>query len=392
MCRRLRPESKIFDHTANRSYSSNQQFGTILDAEIIYNDRGSKGFGFVTFASTVDAERARATLNGSIVGGRKIEVNNATARVQNKKSTNCLNGGLNGLGGLSPSLTNKNIAASLVAAGLNPSSLPALMNLNRLAGLNVLGNLVAAAQQPTLVKSNLNASLTTGLSAANLSNASAVLGNDYANTIAQLTGGLNGFNAPNLSLPAAGLPANLANNPLLNANLVNLLATINGQNEQLNNLVQSQQQPPNVSMVPPPPTSSKFSASPSNLLALNAAVAGSANSNPIQLSPNSSAAGNVCSANNYLNNLINNQLLAQLAQQQPTANLHYATTNVSSAANSQNNHAVTTVSSNLSLSLPSGKRSFLWLAICLLAKRPTFQYGLYQLAILSLSPTNRMLA
>lgn len=316
----------------------------------------------MTFASTVDAERARATLNGSIVGGRKIEVNNATARVQNKKSSN--NGGLAGLNG---GLTNKNLAASLVAAGLNPSSIPALMNLNRLAGLGVLGNLVAAAQQPALVKqnlnANLNASLTGGLGAANLANPSAVLGNDYASTIVQLSGGLNGFNggALNAGLPPnmAGLPANLANlanNPLLNSNLVNLLASgaINGhQNEQLNNFVQSQQQQSNQSAMVQPPTSNKFSASPSNLMPLNA-VTNNASSNPIQLSPNGSAAGNVHSANNYLNNLINNQLLAQLAQQQqPAANLHYAAT--SSAANSQNNHVVTTVSSNLSLNLPSGK-------------------------------------
>ncbi|KAJ6219970.1 hypothetical protein RDWZM_005782 [Blomia tropicalis] len=61
------------------------QFGPILDVEIIFNERGSKGFGFVTFASSVDADRAREQLNGTVVEGRKIEVNNATARVQSKK-------------------------------------------------------------------------------------------------------------------------------------------------------------------------------------------------------------------------------------------------------------------------------------------------------------------
>ena len=64
-----------------------QQFGPILDVEIIFNERGSKGFGFVTFASTSDADKAREQLNGTIVEGRKIEVNNATARVQTKKPT-----------------------------------------------------------------------------------------------------------------------------------------------------------------------------------------------------------------------------------------------------------------------------------------------------------------
>jgi len=61
------------------------QFGPILDVEIIFNERGSKGFGFVTFASSADADRAREKLHGTVVEGRKIEVNNATARVQTKK-------------------------------------------------------------------------------------------------------------------------------------------------------------------------------------------------------------------------------------------------------------------------------------------------------------------
>ncbi|KAK2816944.1 hypothetical protein Q5P01_025135 [Channa striata] len=60
----------------------------ILDVEIIFNERGSKGFGFVTFESSADAERAREKLHGTLVEGRKIEVNNATARVMtNKKMT-----------------------------------------------------------------------------------------------------------------------------------------------------------------------------------------------------------------------------------------------------------------------------------------------------------------
>lgn len=61
------------------------QFGKILDVEIIFNERGSKGFGFVTFESALEADRAREKLNGTIVEGRKIEVNNATARIVTKK-------------------------------------------------------------------------------------------------------------------------------------------------------------------------------------------------------------------------------------------------------------------------------------------------------------------
>ncbi|KAK1886714.1 RNA binding protein fox-1 like 2 [Dissostichus eleginoides] len=56
------------------------QYGKILDVEIIFNERGSK--------TSADAERAREKLHGTLVEGRKIEVNNATARVMtNKKMT-----------------------------------------------------------------------------------------------------------------------------------------------------------------------------------------------------------------------------------------------------------------------------------------------------------------
>merc|ERR1719510_2221341 len=68
------------------------KFGPILDVEIIFNERGSKGFGFVTFANSSDADRAREQLHATVVEGRKIEVNNATARVQTKKQSNIQNG------------------------------------------------------------------------------------------------------------------------------------------------------------------------------------------------------------------------------------------------------------------------------------------------------------
>ncbi|CAF0912228.1 unnamed protein product [Didymodactylos carnosus] len=60
------------------------QFGDIVDVEIIFNERGSKGFGFVTFALCEEADLAREKLHGAVVEGRKIEVNMATARSQSK--------------------------------------------------------------------------------------------------------------------------------------------------------------------------------------------------------------------------------------------------------------------------------------------------------------------
>uniref|UniRef100_A0A6G1SF91 RNA binding protein fox-1 2 n=1 Tax=Aceria tosichella TaxID=561515 RepID=A0A6G1SF91_9ACAR len=55
-------------------------FGPILDSEIIFNERGSKGFGFVSFANPIDAFRAKNALHGLIVESRQIEVNYATPR------------------------------------------------------------------------------------------------------------------------------------------------------------------------------------------------------------------------------------------------------------------------------------------------------------------------
>lgn len=55
-------------------------FGVVLDSEIIFNERGSKGFGFVSFADPMHAYRAKNALHGLIVDGRQIEVNYATPR------------------------------------------------------------------------------------------------------------------------------------------------------------------------------------------------------------------------------------------------------------------------------------------------------------------------
>uniref|UniRef100_A0A3Q0KMY6 Putative ataxin 2-binding protein (Hexaribonucleotide binding protein 1) n=2 Tax=Schistosoma mansoni TaxID=6183 RepID=A0A3Q0KMY6_SCHMA len=81
-------------------------FGPILDVEIIFNERGSKGFGFVTFMNAADAEKARENLNGHVVMGRKIEVNHATTRVLTKKRTdNTISTG----GNKASNLNNQNI-------------------------------------------------------------------------------------------------------------------------------------------------------------------------------------------------------------------------------------------------------------------------------------------
>ncbi|BHF68550.1 regulation of alternative mRNA splicing, via spliceosome [Sparganum proliferum] len=130
-------------------------FGTILDVEIIFNERGSKGFGFVTFATPEEADRARENLNGTVVEGRKIEINNATARVMTKKKSETPTSvktttTLRGIRTLGPSASS--ISALRSAVGLSaaqPSGLAGVTasGLVAAAGLGS-GGLVAAQTNP----------------------------------------------------------------------------------------------------------------------------------------------------------------------------------------------------------------------------------------------------
>lgn len=56
------------------------QCGSVCDVQIIYNEKGSKGYGFVTMGSPEDTARARQMMNGAVVEGRRIEVNTAKAK------------------------------------------------------------------------------------------------------------------------------------------------------------------------------------------------------------------------------------------------------------------------------------------------------------------------
>ena len=57
------------------------KLGNVEDAEIIYNDKGSKGFGFVTMSRGQDADNALLRLNHAVVEGRIIEVRPVGAAV-----------------------------------------------------------------------------------------------------------------------------------------------------------------------------------------------------------------------------------------------------------------------------------------------------------------------
>ena len=74
-----------------------------------------KGFGFVTFINSSDAEQARDKLHGSVIEGRTIEVNNATARVQNATTT----GGNSPSSSSSASPSSSSSSSFLAGVGLN---------------------------------------------------------------------------------------------------------------------------------------------------------------------------------------------------------------------------------------------------------------------------------
>jgi len=57
-------------------------FGMVTDAEVVTNEKGSKGFGFVSLSSPEEAAVAQRALHGAIIEGRRIEVNRATPRVR----------------------------------------------------------------------------------------------------------------------------------------------------------------------------------------------------------------------------------------------------------------------------------------------------------------------
>jgi cold-inducible RNA-binding protein len=59
-----------------------EAFGPVEDAKVI-NDRDtgrSRGFGFVTFTSDADADKAIEEMNGAVLDGRTLNVNEAKER------------------------------------------------------------------------------------------------------------------------------------------------------------------------------------------------------------------------------------------------------------------------------------------------------------------------
>jgi len=56
--------------------------GTVTDVQVVTNEKGSKGFGFVSLSNSEEAAVAQRKLHGTVVEGRRIEVNPATPKVK----------------------------------------------------------------------------------------------------------------------------------------------------------------------------------------------------------------------------------------------------------------------------------------------------------------------
>ncbi|KIG11699.1 hypothetical protein DB30_02630 [Enhygromyxa salina] len=78
-----------------------EQFGPVEDAKVI-NDRDtgrSRGFGFVTFGSDADATKAMEEMNGAVLDGRTLNVNEAKERERRPGGGGGGGGGYGGGGG-----------------------------------------------------------------------------------------------------------------------------------------------------------------------------------------------------------------------------------------------------------------------------------------------------
>jgi hypothetical protein len=73
------------------------KFGSVSEAKVIMNPQTgrSKGFGFVTFATSDEAQRAMAEMNGQELDGRTIKVDEA----EDKRRNGGGGGGFGGRGG-----------------------------------------------------------------------------------------------------------------------------------------------------------------------------------------------------------------------------------------------------------------------------------------------------
>jgi RNA recognition motif-containing protein len=100
MGKKLYVGNLTFDTTDSALEQMFGAYGTVQSAQVIMDrDTGrSKGFGFVEMGSDQEAQAAIAALNGKLVDGRNLTVNEAKPRTDGG-GRGCFGGGRGGPGG-----------------------------------------------------------------------------------------------------------------------------------------------------------------------------------------------------------------------------------------------------------------------------------------------------
>jgi RNA recognition motif-containing protein len=82
MGNRLYVGNLSYESTAEGLRQSFSEFGEVTDAHVVMDRESgrSRGFGFVTMGSAQEAQRAMEKMNGAVIDGRPLRVNEAEER------------------------------------------------------------------------------------------------------------------------------------------------------------------------------------------------------------------------------------------------------------------------------------------------------------------------
>lgn len=87
MGNRLYVGNLSFNASADTLRSTFAEFGDVTDVHLVTDRESgqSRGFGFVTMGSAAEASKAMNQLNGSMLDGRALKVNEAEERSNNNR-------------------------------------------------------------------------------------------------------------------------------------------------------------------------------------------------------------------------------------------------------------------------------------------------------------------
>jgi RNA recognition motif-containing protein len=101
MGNRLYVGNLSYESTSEGLRQTFSEFGEVTDAHVVIDRESgrSRGFGFVTMGSAQDAQKAMEKMNGAIIDGRPLRVNEAEERPSRGGGGGGGGGGRGGFGG-----------------------------------------------------------------------------------------------------------------------------------------------------------------------------------------------------------------------------------------------------------------------------------------------------